>query len=98
MCVFFVLEVNFPGSSVISNQFMNLKNILSFQAFFFSTVWPFSKNMFRRINSQVAELLWLEFVWLADWWAGVKVHLGSPVKMPDLLVQLLTFHANVKIT
>ncbi|KAL1813568.1 hypothetical protein ACET3Z_023633 [Daucus carota] len=45
------------------------------QALFFLTVWPFSKNTFRRINSQVAELLWLEFVWLADWWAGVKVEL-----------------------
>ncbi|KAK1313899.1 1-acyl-sn-glycerol-3-phosphate acyltransferase PLS1 [Acorus calamus] len=29
--------------------------------------------MYRRINRVVAELLWLELVWLIDWWAGVKV-------------------------
>ncbi|WOH06500.1 hypothetical protein DCAR_0625928 [Daucus carota subsp. sativus] len=55
------------------------------QAFFFSTVWPFSKNMFRRINSQVAELLWLEFVWLADWWAGVKVELYTDAETLHLM-------------
>jgi hypothetical protein len=29
--------------------------------------------MYRRINKIVAELLWLELIWLIDWWAGVKV-------------------------
>ncbi|KAJ0697723.1 putative 1-acylglycerol-3-phosphate O-acyltransferase [Helianthus annuus] len=42
------------------------------QAIIFVTVHPFSKSLFRRINRQVAELLWLELVWIVDWWAGVK--------------------------
>jgi lysophosphatidic acid acyltransferase/lysophosphatidylinositol acyltransferase len=36
-------------------------------------VRPISKNLHRRINRLLAELLWLELVWIFDWWAGVKV-------------------------
>ncbi|XP_059646330.1 1-acyl-sn-glycerol-3-phosphate acyltransferase 2-like [Cornus florida] len=43
------------------------------QAIFFVLVRPFSKNTYRRINRVVAELLWVELVWLIDWWAGVKI-------------------------
>ncbi|XP_076940818.1 1-acyl-sn-glycerol-3-phosphate acyltransferase 2-like [Bidens hawaiensis] len=43
------------------------------QAVFFVIVRPFSKNGYRRINRYVVELLWIELVWLVDWWAGVKV-------------------------
>lgn len=45
------------------------------QAIIFVTVRPFSKSLFRRMNRLVAELLWLELVWIVDWWAGVKVRL-----------------------
>ncbi|TXG70464.1 hypothetical protein EZV62_005399 [Acer yangbiense] len=44
-------------------------------AVFFVTIRPLSKNTYRRINRVVAELLWLELVWLIDWWAGVKIKL-----------------------
>lgn len=43
------------------------------QASFFILVRPVSKNLYRRINKVVVELLWLELVWLFDWWAGIKV-------------------------
>ncbi|XP_059462584.1 1-acyl-sn-glycerol-3-phosphate acyltransferase 2 [Corylus avellana] len=43
------------------------------QAICFVLIRPLSKNTYRRINRVVAELLWLELVWLIDWWAGVKV-------------------------
>nr|AZM65193.1 lysophospholipid acyltransferase 2 [Vitellaria paradoxa] len=43
------------------------------QATCFVLVRPFSKNTYRRINRVVAELLWLELVWLVDWWAGVQI-------------------------
>ena len=43
------------------------------QAICFVLVRPLSKNTYRRINRVVAELLWLELVWLIDWWAGVQV-------------------------
>ncbi|PON91683.1 Phospholipid/glycerol acyltransferase [Trema orientale] len=43
------------------------------QAICFVLIRPLSKNTYRRINRVVAELLWLQLVWLIDWWAGVKV-------------------------
>ncbi|GAB2266984.1 1-acyl-sn-glycerol-3-phosphate acyltransferase 2 [Dionaea muscipula] len=45
------------------------------QATCFMLVRPVSKNTYRRINREVAELLWLELVWLVDWWAGVKIQI-----------------------
>ncbi|KAK1259691.1 1-acyl-sn-glycerol-3-phosphate acyltransferase PLS1 [Acorus gramineus] len=43
------------------------------QAICYIVIRPLSKSMYRRINRLVAELLWLELIWLIDWWAGVKV-------------------------
>ncbi|KAF5473307.1 hypothetical protein F2P56_009928 [Juglans regia] len=43
------------------------------QAICFVLIRPLSKSTYRRINRVVAELLWLELVWLVDWWAGVKI-------------------------
>lgn len=43
------------------------------QAVCFVLIRPLTKNGYRRINRLVAELLWLELVWLVDWWAGVKI-------------------------
>ncbi|XP_057770313.1 1-acyl-sn-glycerol-3-phosphate acyltransferase 2-like [Salvia miltiorrhiza] len=45
------------------------------QAVCYVLIRPLSKNTYRRINRQVAELLWLELVWLIDWWAGLKIEL-----------------------
>lgn len=45
------------------------------QAVCYVLIRPLSKNTYRRVNRQVAELLWLELVWLIDWWAGVKIEL-----------------------
>ncbi|KAL2466146.1 1-acyl-sn-glycerol-3-phosphate acyltransferase 2 [Abeliophyllum distichum] len=45
------------------------------QAVCFVLLRPLSKNTYRRVNEVVAELLWLELVWLIDWWAGVKIQL-----------------------
>ncbi|KAF4363181.1 hypothetical protein F8388_020751 [Cannabis sativa] len=43
------------------------------QAICFVLIRPLFKNTYRRMNRVVAELLWLELVWLIDWWAGVKI-------------------------
>ncbi|KAK6793899.1 hypothetical protein RDI58_007352 [Solanum bulbocastanum] len=43
------------------------------QATCFVLVRPISKSTYRRINRIIAELLWLELVWIVDWWAGVKI-------------------------
>ncbi|KAK4793192.1 hypothetical protein SAY86_023627 [Trapa natans] len=43
------------------------------QALVYILVRTVSKNSYRKINKRIAELLWLELIWLIDWWAGVKV-------------------------
>ncbi|PRQ36855.1 putative 1-acylglycerol-3-phosphate O-acyltransferase [Rosa chinensis] len=63
---------------VISGFIVNLV-----QAICFVLIRPLSKNIHRRINQVVTKLLWLEVVWLVDWWAGVKiqVHTDDPEAM-----------------
>ncbi|GMI70969.1 lysophosphatidyl acyltransferase 2 [Hibiscus trionum] len=53
---------------VISGLAVNL-----IQAVCFVLIRPLSKNTYRKINRVFAELLWLQLVWLVDWWAGVKI-------------------------
>ncbi|CAL9132040.1 unnamed protein product [Musa acuminata var. zebrina] len=55
------------------------------QAIFFITIRPFSKSLYRKINRVVAELLWLQVIWLVDWWAGVKVQLFADSKTYALM-------------
>ncbi|KAK9128127.1 hypothetical protein Syun_016924 [Stephania yunnanensis] len=43
------------------------------QAICFVVIRPLSKNTYRKINRVLVELLWLELIWLIDWWAHVKV-------------------------
>ncbi|XP_027189608.1 1-acyl-sn-glycerol-3-phosphate acyltransferase 3-like isoform X2 [Cicer arietinum] len=45
------------------------------QAIIFVLVRPISRYCYRRINKVLTESLWLELIWLVDWWAGVKVEL-----------------------
>ncbi|KAL7151851.1 hypothetical protein ABFS83_04G058100 [Erythranthe nasuta] len=45
------------------------------QAILLVLVRPVSKNAYRRINKQLIELLWLELIWLFDWWANIKVEI-----------------------
>ncbi|KAF8095783.1 hypothetical protein N665_0322s0004 [Sinapis alba] len=48
-----------------------LVNLL--QAICYVFIRPLSKNTYRKINRVLAETLWLELVWIVDWWAGVKI-------------------------
>ncbi|KAK4755416.1 hypothetical protein SAY87_009173 [Trapa incisa] len=54
----------------ISGLIVNL-----FQAVCFVIIRPLSKSTYRRINRVIAESLWLELIWLIDWWGDVKVKL-----------------------
>ncbi|XP_057547850.1 1-acyl-sn-glycerol-3-phosphate acyltransferase 2 [Amaranthus tricolor] len=63
-----------------------------FQATCFILVRPISKNTYRRINRFVAELLWLELVWLVDWWARVQIKVFTD---PETLRLLGKEHALV---
>ncbi|CAO2837346.1 unnamed protein product [Amaranthus hypochondriacus] len=55
------------------------------QAIFYVLVRPISKNMYRRFNKVFVELLWLEPVWLFDWWGGVKVELHTDSETFNLM-------------
>lgn len=50
------------------------------QATCFVFVRPLSKKTYRRINRCVAELLWLELVWIVDWWARVEIKIFTDSK------------------
>lgn len=56
-----------------------------FQAIFFVLIRPLSKSTYRRINRVLAELLWLELVWIVDWWAGVKIQLYTDSETFNLM-------------
>ncbi|XP_044506497.1 1-acyl-sn-glycerol-3-phosphate acyltransferase 2-like isoform X2 [Mangifera indica] len=55
------------------------------QGVFFVFIKPLSKSWYRRINKEVAELLWLELIWLLDWWAGIKVKLYTDCETLKLM-------------
>ncbi|CAL9131367.1 unnamed protein product [Musa textilis] len=55
------------------------------QATIYITIRPFSISLYRRINRVVAELLWLQLIWLVDWWAGVKVQLYADSETFELM-------------
>ncbi|KAI5673583.1 hypothetical protein M9H77_13947 [Catharanthus roseus] len=55
------------------------------QMLLFILVRPLSKNIYRRVNKEVTELLWLEIIWLFDWWANIKVELYIDPEMLDLM-------------
>uniref|UniRef100_A0A0D6R7N0 1-acylglycerol-3-phosphate O-acyltransferase n=1 Tax=Araucaria cunninghamii TaxID=56994 RepID=A0A0D6R7N0_ARACU len=43
------------------------------QALLFLFVLPFSRNLYRRANIIMMDMLWSELVWLVTWWAGLKI-------------------------
>lgn len=65
---------------LISGLIVNL-----IQLVFFIIVRPFSKSLYRRINKTVVELLWLQLIWLIDWWACIKVNLYADADTLQLL-------------
>uniref|UniRef100_M8BP86 1-acylglycerol-3-phosphate O-acyltransferase n=1 Tax=Aegilops tauschii TaxID=37682 RepID=M8BP86_AEGTA len=56
------------------------------QAVLFLTIRPFSKRLYRQINVFLAELLWLQLIWLVDWWAGIKVQVYADPETWKLMV------------
>ncbi|KAF5725485.1 putative lysophosphatidic acid acyltransferase [Tripterygium wilfordii] len=65
---------------ILSGLIVNL-----IQAVFFVLVRPVSKNLYRKINKVVVELLWLELIWLVDWWSGVKVDVYADKETFELM-------------
>ncbi|XP_075108576.1 1-acyl-sn-glycerol-3-phosphate acyltransferase 2 isoform X1 [Nicotiana tabacum] len=55
------------------------------QATCFVLIRPISKSTYRRLNRIFAELLWLELVWIVDWWAGVKIKVYADPKEFNLM-------------
>ena len=71
-----ILESPLP-CSLISPYVYN-----TLQAVLFVSIRPLSKSLYRRINRFLAELLWLQLIWLVDWWAGVKVIRSIKLRNP----------------
>ncbi|KAK3004801.1 hypothetical protein RJ639_018427 [Escallonia herrerae] len=71
-----------------NNRHINLTHFtyLEYQALVNILVRPLSKSSHRRINRVLAELLWLEVVWLFDWWANIKHQYASPGKEHALVI------------
>ncbi|CAJ2660937.1 unnamed protein product [Trifolium pratense] len=65
---------------ILSGLIVNL-----IQAILFVFVRPISKYCYRRINKLLTESLWLELIFLVDWWAGVKVELYADSETFQLL-------------
>ncbi|MFS7977405.1 putative 1-acylglycerol-3-phosphate O-acyltransferase [Helianthus anomalus] len=75
-----VVIVPFSVLFFVSGLIINL-----IQAMFFMIVRPFSKNGYRKINRIVVELLWIELVWMVDWWAGVKVQVYADSETLEMM-------------
>ncbi|PVH62983.1 hypothetical protein PAHAL_3G446500 [Panicum hallii] len=58
----------------------------SVQAVLFVSIRPLSKSLYRRINRFLAELLWLQLIWLVDWWAGVKCSIAFCLDLSEIIV------------
>lgn len=55
------------------------------QVVLYLTIRPLSKSTFRRINGAVVELLWLQVVWMMEWWSGLEVKLYTDFKTYQLM-------------
>ncbi|KAJ4882160.1 1-acyl-sn-glycerol-3-phosphate acyltransferase 3 [Raphanus sativus] len=55
------------------------------QLVLFIFVRPVSRSLHRRINTSVAELLWLQLIWLVDWWACIKINLYADAETLELI-------------
>ncbi|XP_050138371.1 1-acyl-sn-glycerol-3-phosphate acyltransferase PLS1-like [Malus sylvestris] len=55
------------------------------QAVCFLTIRPLSKSAFRQINGAVASFLWLDLIWLMEWWGGLKVKLYTDLETYRLM-------------
>uniref|UniRef100_A0A6N2MZH4 1-acylglycerol-3-phosphate O-acyltransferase n=1 Tax=Salix viminalis TaxID=40686 RepID=A0A6N2MZH4_SALVM len=65
---------------ILSGLIVNL-----IQAVLFILVRPVSRNLHRKINKIVAELLWLELIVLVDWWANLKIEVYADDETFELL-------------
>ncbi|WRX31971.1 hypothetical protein QQP08_024458 [Theobroma cacao] len=69
------MEISAIVTSVpLSLMFIFIGTIINLiQVACYLTIRPLSKSTFRRINGAVSEVLWLELVWLMEWWSGCEV-------------------------
>ncbi|KAF2583577.1 hypothetical protein F2Q68_00006751 [Brassica cretica] len=58
-------------------------NLIQLVLFIF--VHPVSRKVYRRINTSVVKLLWLQLIWLVDWWAFIKINLYADAETLELL-------------
>ncbi|GMI74261.1 lysophosphatidyl acyltransferase 2 [Hibiscus trionum] len=76
----FVGGIPIIGIFIFTGILVNLIQVICY-----ITIRPVSKSKFRRINGAVAELLWLEVVWMMEWWSGFEVKLHTDIKTFQLM-------------
>ncbi|EOY32648.1 Lysophosphatidyl acyltransferase 2, putative isoform 3 [Theobroma cacao] len=81
------MEISAIVTSVpLSLMFIFIGTIINLiQVACYLTIRPLSKSTFRRINGAVSEVLWLELVWLMEWWSGCEVKLHTDLKTYRLM-------------
>lgn len=62
-----VLHILFTMVFCVSGLTINLLQVL-----FFMILWPLNKELFRKINYVLSYVIYSEFVYLSDWWAGMQ--------------------------
>ncbi|XP_004503603.1 1-acyl-sn-glycerol-3-phosphate acyltransferase 3-like [Cicer arietinum] len=65
---------------ILSGLIVNVIQVVIFVLF-----RPISRYYYRKINKVLTEILWLELIWLVDWWAGVKIELYTDSETFELL-------------
>lgn len=75
-----ILTIPFVLLFLFTGLFVNL-----IQAACFVFIWPLSKNLFRRINDKLVQMMWSELLFFFQWQAGVKVQLYTDPETYKLL-------------
>ncbi|KAL0853529.1 hypothetical protein Bca101_058681 [Brassica carinata] len=78
--VIFAAFVIVPFGFLVSGLIINL-----IQLVLFIFARPVSRRLYRRINTRVVELLWLQLIWLVDWWACIKINFYADAETLELL-------------
>jgi len=64
-----VLHIFFTMVFCVSGLTINLLQLL-----FFVILWPLNRERFRKINYVLSYVIYSEFVYLTDWWAGMQYY------------------------
>eukprot|EP00050_Salpingoeca_kvevrii_P012912 m.25622 g.25622 ORF g.25622 m.25622 type:complete len:369 (-) comp4460_c0_seq1:173-1279(-) len=74
-----LLAVVFMGSGLLVNM-VQLASLL---------LWPVSRRAYRIFNSTIVCLYWNELIWLAEWWANIRIRIFVPTEQAEVIASNL---------